>query len=48
MPSLIRFVVIAGVLAAVAYGGLYVLANHLEPEQKEVSKSVPGVKIRRQ
>jgi len=48
MPSLLRFLVIVGTLAALVYGGLYVLANHFEPEQKEVSKSVSGVKIRRQ
>jgi hypothetical protein len=48
MPSLFRILVIAGVLSAVAYGGLYVLEVYFEPEPKEVSKPLPGVKIRRQ
>lgn len=47
MPSLFRFLLVVGTLAAVAFGGLYVLANFFEPEPREVSKSVPGVKIRR-
>jgi hypothetical protein len=47
MPSLFRFVVIAGTLSAVTFGGLYVLATYFEPEPREVSKVVPGVKVRR-
>ena len=47
MPSLIRFIFLIGVLAAAGYGGLFVLAEYLEPEPKEVSKPLPGVKIRR-
>jgi hypothetical protein len=48
MPSLFRILVIAGVLSAVAYGGLYALAVYFEPEPKEVSKPLPSVKVRRQ
>jgi hypothetical protein len=48
MPSLFRFLLIAGVLSAVAYGGLYALAVYFEPEPKEVSKPLPSVKVRRQ
>ncbi len=47
MPSLFRFLVIVGALSAISIGGLYVAATYFEPEQREVSKSVPGVKIRR-
>lgn len=47
MPSLLRFVVIVGTLGAVAFGSLYVLATYFEPEPREVSKPLPGVKIRR-
>ena len=43
MPSLFRFIVICGFLAGLGYGGLYVLANHFEPEPKEISKSVRNV-----
>jgi hypothetical protein len=48
MPSLIRFLVVVGLVGGLAYGGLYVLSAYFEPEQTEVSKPVSGVKIRRQ
>jgi hypothetical protein len=47
MPSLFRFLFILGTLVGVSYGGLYVAATYFEPEPKEVSKPVPGVKIRK-
>jgi hypothetical protein len=47
MPSLFRFVIVALVLAAVFFGGLYVMSIFLEPDQREMSTSVPGVKVRR-
>jgi hypothetical protein len=47
MPSLFRFLIVAGVLGAIAFGGLYVMAIFLEPEQREMSTPVPGVKVRR-
>jgi hypothetical protein len=47
MPSLLRFVVLAATLTAIAAGSLYALAVFFEPEQREVSKPVPGVKIRK-
>ncbi len=47
MPSLFRFLFIVGTLAGLSYGGLYVAATYFEPEPKEVSKPVPGVKIRK-
>lgn len=48
MPSLFRFLFVVGVLGAVAVGGLYALATYFEPEPKEITKPVPGVKIRKQ
>lgn len=47
MPSLFRFVFFLGLLSAVTFGGLYVLSEYFEPESKEVSHPVPGVKVRR-
>jgi hypothetical protein len=47
MPSLVRFLVVVGTLTALVSGGLYVLATQFEPEQHEVAKPVPNVKIRR-
>jgi hypothetical protein len=48
MPTLFRFMLIAGTAGAVLFGSLYMLAVFFEPEPKEVSKPVPGVKIRKQ
>lgn len=47
MPSLFRFLAIAGILGAVVLGGLYAMGLLLEPDQREMSTSVPGVKVRR-
>jgi hypothetical protein len=47
MPSLFRFLVSAGSLLALVSGGLYILASQFEPDQHEVVKVVPGVKIRK-
>ena len=47
MPSLFRFLTIAGVLGALVFGGLYFAGVLLKPEQREMSTSVPGVKVRR-
>jgi hypothetical protein len=48
MPTLFRFLFVAGLLSGIAFGGLYVLAHYFEPVPREVSKPVPGVKIRKQ
>jgi hypothetical protein len=48
MPSLFRFLLITGFLGAVVSGGLYVLATQYEPEQREETKVVPGVKIQKE
>jgi hypothetical protein len=47
MPSLFRFLFVVGTLGALVLGGLYLMAVFLEPEQGEISTSVPGVKVRR-
>lgn len=47
MPSLTRFLVTFGSLAAVLCASLYLLARQFEPEPQEVVKVVPGVKIRK-
>jgi len=47
MPSLFRFLATTGTIAALVLGTLYILANNFEPESREVTKVVPGVKIRK-
>jgi len=47
MPSLFRFLLVAAIAGAVVFGTLYVMAVYFEPEPRETSTPVPGVKIRR-
>lgn len=47
MPSLIRFLVVVGIIGAAVIGGLYVMAVFFEPAQRETSTPLPGVKVRR-
>jgi hypothetical protein len=47
MPSLFRFLAVAGVIGVVVFGGLYVLQAFFEPVPKETATPVPGVKVRR-
>jgi uncharacterized membrane protein len=45
MPSLIRFLVICGVLAAMVYGGMFALATFVEPGSREMTVKIPAKKI---
>lgn len=46
MPSLFRFLAVLGVVGGVLYAGLYAASVFFEPEVREISKPVYGVKIR--
>ena len=48
MPTLFKFAVIAGTLAALGYWGLFVLATRFEPQPKEIVQPIGTVKIRKQ
>lgn len=48
MPTIFRFLVIVGGLAAVAYGCLFMLATRFEPQPREVVEPIGTVKIRKQ
>ena len=41
MPSLIRFLVVVGVIGGLIYGGLYSLANFVDPKPREIVVTVP-------
>jgi len=47
MPTLFRFLVTLLMLFAIGYGSLYVLAVYFEPEQGEVRKPLPSIKIQK-
>ena len=45
MPSLIRFLVVLAMLAALTYGGMYALARWYDPKPREITVSVPPDKF---
>lgn len=45
MPTLIRLLVVLGILAGLAYAGLWVLATKVEPQPREISFTVPQERI---
>ena len=47
MPSLFRFLVVAGIAGGVVFGGLYLMSVYFEPVPKETATPVPGVNVRR-
>ena len=47
MPSLFRFLIVAGLLGALVFGGLYVAGLLLEPEQREMSDRCRASRFRR-
>jgi hypothetical protein len=40
MPSLFRFLTVVGVLAGLAYGAMFMLANWFDPKPREITVSV--------
>ena len=47
MPSLIRFIVFCGIIAGIVYGGMFALANFVEPNQREMTIRIPASKLDR-
>ena len=46
MPTLLRFLTIVGILVALFYGSMFVLANFFEPQPQEMTKSIRDAKIK--
>jgi hypothetical protein len=47
MPSLLRFLMVVGLLGGLAYGGLYSLARFVEPQPREIVVTIPPDKLLR-
>ena len=45
MPSLIRLLVVLGLIAAVIYGGMVALVVLVEPKQREMSVRIPAERL---
>ena len=46
MPSLIRFIFIIAVLAALGYGAVLALVTFVEPQQHEITQTIPASKLK--
>jgi hypothetical protein len=45
LPSLIRFLIVIGALAALAWGGMYALVTFVEPQPREMTQTIPPSKL---
>ena len=45
MPSLFRFLTVVGVIGGIVYGGIYALANFVNPKPREMTVNVPPDKF---
>ena len=45
MPSLIRFLVIAGILAGLIYAGMIALVTFVEPQPREMTQTIPPARL---
>lgn len=45
MPTLIRLIVILGILAGIVYGGMVALVYYVEPTTGEMTVRIPADKI---
>jgi hypothetical protein len=41
MPSLLRVLVVVGIVGALGYAAMYMLANYVDPKTREMSVTVP-------
>jgi hypothetical protein len=48
MPSLFRFLTVIGIVAGLAYGGMFALANWFNPKPREITVSIPPDKFVKQ
>ncbi|MBI3701192.1 MAG: histidine kinase [Afipia sp.] len=45
MPSLFRFLTVVAIIGGLIYGGIYALANFVNPKPREMTVSVPPDKF---
>lgn len=47
MPSLFRFLLIVAVLVGAVWGGMIALVAFVEPQQRDMSQTLPATKFNR-
>ena len=45
VPSLIRFLIIVGVLVALGYAGMFALVNFVTPQPREMTQTIPPTRL---
>jgi len=45
MPSLIRLLMVVGLLGGAAYGAMFALANFVQPKQREMTITIPQQRL---
>ena len=45
MPSLFRFLTVVAIIAGLAYGAIYALANFVNPKPREMTVTIPPDKF---
>jgi hypothetical protein len=45
MPSLIRLLMVVGLLGGAAYGAMFALANFVQPQQREMTITIPQQRL---
>jgi hypothetical protein len=45
VPSLIRLLLTLAILAGLGYGAMIALVNFVEPQQREMSQTIPASKL---
>jgi hypothetical protein len=45
VPTLFRFVIVVGVLAALVWGGMIALVTFVEPQPREMTQTLPASKF---
>ena len=48
MPSLIRFLLVIGILVGAVYAGIFALATHIKPQQREIVVTIPPDRFTKQ
>jgi hypothetical protein len=45
VPSLIKFLLLAGILAGIVYGGMIALVTFVEPQPREMIQPIPPARL---
>ncbi len=45
MPVIIKFFLVVGVIAGSVYGGMLALATFYEPQQREITVTIPASRL---